>query len=83
MEMFNWTRCGLITVNTTFGRSMRTSLTRDFKRAGIDDGPGSFNPSVAVGSSEQEITDALEIIMDKGTRSKFLFVLRVIIALEK
>ena len=54
LEMFNWTRCGILTVGTTFGMSMGKSLFNDFRNAGIDT-DHSLKLQVRASSSEIEI----------------------------
>ena len=75
LEMFNWTRCGILTVSTTFGNSMGKSLFSDFKNSGIDT-YHSFK--LPVGASSSEIEIQFHRLRNAYFRSKFLFHLVVV-----
>ena len=74
LEMFNWTRCGILTVSTTFGNSMGKSLFSDFKNAGINT---YHSHKLPVGASSSEIEANFNRLRN-DFRSEFLFHLVVI-----
>lgn len=67
LEMFNWTKSCLITVNTTFGTAMQSSIIEEFKAADLRFYSGASR-TFSVGTSAETIEqDAFQKLKDLFT----------------